>query len=102
MHIHGSDPPEKFGPPPGANDYNPPRAYGHQPQYQKSEEEDAFGSCLDKVGLAVGGLVAAGGVAAAMHAYNVSLREMFRVRFDLEAFGQMINRKTVIFAEEQA
>ncbi|XP_023245195.1 uncharacterized protein LOC106643910 isoform X2 [Copidosoma floridanum] len=43
----------------------------YHPEPQKSED-DAFGSCLDKVGLAVGGFVAAGGVAAAMHAYQKS------------------------------
>lgn len=69
-------------PPPDAGDFNKPsfaddfrkdpEAYGYRPKPQKSEEEDIFGGCMDKVGLAVGGLVAAGGVAAAMHAYNVS------------------------------
>ena len=64
-----------YGPPPGAygpGGDNPPRGYGYQPGYQKAEEEEAFGGCLDKMGLALGGLVAAGGVAAAMHAYNVN------------------------------
>ena len=58
---------------PRNEDDNPPRAHGHKPAYQKSEEDNAFGNCLDKVGLAVGGLVAAGGVAAAMHAINVCI-----------------------------
>lgn len=58
-------------PPPGGPGYNPPRAYGYQPGYEKPEEEDAFSGCLDKVGLAIGGLVAAGGIAAAAHAINV-------------------------------
>ncbi|CAB0031206.1 unnamed protein product [Trichogramma brassicae] len=49
-------------------DYNPPHPHRQPATHQKSE--DAFGSTLDKVGLAVGGLVAAGGVAAAMHAIN--------------------------------
>lgn len=60
------NPQEKYGPPPSSN---PPGTYVYRPE--KSEEEDVFGGCLDKVGLAVGGLVAAGGVAAAMHALNV-------------------------------
>lgn len=70
-------PPTNYGPPPnagsGPNPYNPQTAYGYQPGYAKAEEEDAFGGCLDKVGLALGGLVAAGGVAAAMHALNVNI-----------------------------
>ncbi|XP_014226027.1 uncharacterized protein LOC106651855 [Trichogramma pretiosum] len=49
-------------------DYDPPHPHRQPAAHQKSE--DAFGSTLDKVGLAVGGLVAAGGVAAAMHAIN--------------------------------
>ncbi|XP_011305633.1 spidroin-2-like [Fopius arisanus] len=61
-------PPGGYGPPGGG--YNPPKPYGYQPGYEKAEEEEAFGGCLDKVGLAIGGLVAAGGVAAAVHAYN--------------------------------
>lgn len=65
---YGPPPPGGYGPPPGG--YNPPGPYGYQPGYEKPEEEDAFGGCLDKVGLALGGLVAAGGVAAAMHAMN--------------------------------
>lgn len=70
---------QPYGPPPdaygGSGGYNPPRAYGHQPRYnEKPEEEEVFGGCLDKVGLALGGLVAVGGVAAAMHAINVSLK----------------------------
>ncbi|XP_063977845.1 pro-resilin-like [Diachasmimorpha longicaudata] len=63
--------PGGYGPPGGPGGYNSPnKSYGYQPGYEKAEEEDAFGGCLDKVGLALGGLVAAGGVAAAMHAYN--------------------------------
>lgn len=69
-------PPDAYGAPDGG--YNPPRAYGYQPGHQKAEEEDAFGGCLDKVGLAVGGLIAAGGVAAAMHAINVSVCNIFQ------------------------
>jgi len=71
-------PPTGYGPPPpptaygGPDGYNPSRAYGYQPD-QKAEEEGVFGDCLDKVGLALGGLVAAGGVAAAMHAMNVKI-----------------------------
>lgn len=72
---YGPAPPVGYGPPPnvygGPDGYNPPRSYGSQPGYEKPEEQDAFGGCLDKVGLALGGLVAAGGVAAAMHALNV-------------------------------
>lgn len=70
-------PPTGYGPPPnaygGPGGYNPPRAYGYQPGQEKAEEEGVFGDCLDKVGLALGGLVAAGGVAAAMHAMNVKI-----------------------------
>ncbi|XP_046433356.1 spidroin-2-like [Neodiprion fabricii] len=70
----GYQPPGNYGSHPdaygGPGGYNPPRAYGYQPGYEKPEEEDAFGGCMDKVGLALGGLVAAGGVAAAMHAMN--------------------------------
>lgn len=73
----GYAPPVGYGPPPaygGPDGYNnPPGPYGYQPGYEKPEEQDAFGGCLDKVGLALGGLVAAGGVAAAMHAINVKL-----------------------------
>lgn len=75
---YGPPPPAGYGPPPdayGGPGYNPPpppRAYGYQPGYEKAEEEDAFGGCLDKVGLALGGLVAAGGIAAAAHAMNVN------------------------------
>lgn len=77
---YGPPPPTGYGPPPGAyggpDGYNPPRAYGHQPDArQKAEEEGVFGDCLDKVGLALGGLVAAGGVAAAMHAMNKKKEE---------------------------
>lgn len=58
-----------YGPPPNYGPgYNPPPAYGQQ--HEKPEEEDVFGGCLNKVGVALGGLVAAGGVAAAMHAMN--------------------------------
>lgn len=65
-------PPPAYGPPPDAyGGYNPPKGYG-QPDREKAEEEGVFGDCLDKVGLALGGLVAAGGVAAAMHAMNVT------------------------------
>ncbi|XP_043522874.1 spidroin-2-like [Frieseomelitta varia] len=70
---YGPPPPVPGGygpPPPGGPGYNPPRAYGYQPGYEKPEEEDAFSGCLDKVGLAIGGLVAAGGIAAAAHALN--------------------------------
>lgn len=56
-----------YGPPP---DYNPQQPYGYQPGYQKAEEEDVFGGCLNKVGMALGGLVAAGGIAAAAHALH--------------------------------
>lgn len=78
---YGPPPPTGYGPPPppppsaygGPDGYNPPRAYGYQPDRQKAEEEGVFGDCLDKVGLALGGLVAAGGVAAAMHAMNVKI-----------------------------
>lgn len=74
---YGPPPPTGYGPPPdaygGPGGYNPPRAYGHQPGHDKAEEEGVFGDCLDKVGLAIGGLVAAGGVAAAMHAINVKM-----------------------------
>ncbi|XP_012286911.1 collagen alpha-1(III) chain [Orussus abietinus] len=72
-------PPGGYGPPPdaygGSGGYNPPRAYGAQPGREKAEEEDAFGGCLDKMGLALGGLVAAGGVAAAMHVINKKKEE---------------------------
>lgn len=57
--------PGGYGPPP---DYNPQQPYGYQPGHQKAEEEDVFGGCLNKVGMALGGLVAAGGIAAAAHA----------------------------------
>ncbi|XP_011872801.1 PREDICTED: basic salivary proline-rich protein 2-like [Vollenhovia emeryi] len=76
---YGPSPPSGYGPPPnaygGPGGYNPPRAYGHQPDREKAEEEGVFGDCLDKVGLALGGLVAAGGVAAAMHAMNKKKEE---------------------------
>lgn len=65
------NPDEKYGPTPGAGGYGDQQPRVYYPEHKKSEEESAFGGCLDKVGLAVGGLVAAGGVAAAMHAYNV-------------------------------
>ncbi|XP_003493369.1 collagen alpha-1(I) chain [Bombus impatiens] len=71
---YGPPPPAPgYGPPPGVYGgpgYNPPRAYGYQPGYEKPEEEEAFSGCLDKVGLAIGGLVAAGGIAAAAHAMS--------------------------------
>lgn len=70
---YGPPPPIGYGPPPntfGGPGYGPPQPYGYQPGYQKPEEEDAFSGCLDKVGLALGGLVAAGGIAAAAHAMN--------------------------------
>ncbi|CAL1684036.1 unnamed protein product [Lasius platythorax] len=68
---YGPPPPAGYGPPPDAyGGYNPPGGYGYQPGREKPEEEGVFGDCLDKVGLALGGLVAAGGVAAAMHAMN--------------------------------
>ncbi|XP_011265348.1 spidroin-2 isoform X2 [Camponotus floridanus] len=72
---YGPPPPTGYGPPPdaygGPGGYNPPRGYGYgQPGPDKPEEEGIFGDCLDKVGLAIGGLVAAGGVAAAMNAMN--------------------------------
>ncbi|XP_011496371.1 PREDICTED: uncharacterized protein LOC105360997 [Ceratosolen solmsi marchali] len=51
--------------PSNPNDYK-----NHPPRRYEEEPEDAMGDCLDKVGLAVGGLVAAGGVAAALHAMN--------------------------------
>lgn len=71
-HGGGYQPPGNYGPP--SDGYNPPRSYGYQPGQEKAEEEEAFGGgCLDKVGLALGGLVAAGGVAAALHAMNVSV-----------------------------
>lgn len=71
---YGPPPPAGYGPPPDAyGGYNPPRGYGYQPGREKPEEEGVFGDCLDKVGLALGGLVAAGGVAAAMHAMNVKI-----------------------------
>ncbi|KYN08584.1 PREDICTED: spidroin-2 [Cyphomyrmex costatus] len=77
---YGPPPPAGYGPPPptaygGPDGYNPPRAYGYQPDREKAEEEGVFGDCLDKVGLAIGGLVAAGGVAAAMHAMNKKKEE---------------------------
>lgn len=83
--------PGGYGPPPDAygnsGGYNPPRAYGYQPGYAEPEEEEAFGGCLDKVGLAVGGLIAAGGVAAAMHAYNVLLHLLSRSSFDRKSIN---------------
>lgn len=74
---YGPPPPTGYGPPPpdAYGGYNPPRAYGYQPGNDKPEEEGVFGDCLDKVGLAIGGLVAAGGVAAAMHAINKKKEE---------------------------
>lgn len=79
---YGPPPPTGYGPPPdayggpgygGPGGYNPSRGYGYQPGHEKPEEEGVFGDCLDKVGLALGGLVAAGGVAAAMNAMNVKI-----------------------------
>lgn len=61
---YGPPPPAGYGPPP--DPYNPPRAYGQE----KPEESELFGGCLDKMGLSIGGLVAAGGVAAAAYALN--------------------------------
>ncbi|XP_072762372.1 uncharacterized protein [Anoplolepis gracilipes] len=76
---YGPPPPAGYGPPSdaygGPGGYNPPRGYGYQPGHEKPEEEGVFGDCLDKVGLAIGGLVAAGGVAAAMHAMNKKKEE---------------------------
>ncbi|XP_012528569.1 spidroin-2 [Monomorium pharaonis] len=80
---YGPPPSTGYGPPPpppssaygGPDGYNPPRAYGHHPDREKAEEEGIFGDCMDKVGLAIGGLVAAGGVAAAMHALNKKKEE---------------------------
>ncbi|KAG7202816.1 hypothetical protein KM043_009973 [Ampulex compressa] len=70
-------PPAGYGPPPDAysGGYNPPSAYGYQPGYDKPEGDNTSGNCLDKIGLALGGLVAAGGVAAAMHAINKKKEE---------------------------
>ncbi|KAM0729348.1 Galectin-4 [Formica fusca] len=74
---YGPPPPAGYGPSPdaygGPDGYNPSRGYGYQPE--KPEEEGVFGDCLDKVGLAIGGLVAAGGVAAAVHAINKKKEE---------------------------
>lgn len=53
--------------------YGPPGAHLYKPEYERSEEEEESGFGLNKVGLAVGGLIAAGGVAAAMHAMNVRI-----------------------------
>lgn len=61
---YGPPPPGPYGPPP------PGHTYGYHPGYEKPEEEDAFSGCLDKVGMALGGLVAAGGIAAAAHAIS--------------------------------
>lgn len=84
---YGPPPPAGYGPPPdaygGPGGYNPPRGYGYQPE--KPEEEGIFGDCLDKVGLALGGLVAAGGVAAAMHAMNVKIFKFIATFTILEA-----------------
>ncbi|XP_043476859.1 translation initiation factor IF-2-like isoform X2 [Leptopilina heterotoma] len=59
----GYDQPSNYGP--GANNSG---GYNYQPGYQKQEQEEDSG--LDKMGLALGGLVAAGGAAAAIYAYN--------------------------------
>ncbi|EZA61576.1 Galectin-9 [Ooceraea biroi] len=77
---YGPPPPTGYGPPPdaygGSGGYNPPRGYGNQqPGHEKPEEEGIFGDCLDKVGMALGGLVAAGGVAAAMQALSKKKEE---------------------------
>lgn len=78
---YGPPPPGGYGPPfPGG--YGPPPdayggpgyqpgAYGYQPGHQKPEEADVFGNCLGKLGVALGGLVAAGGIASAAHAITV-------------------------------
>ncbi|XP_076667184.1 uncharacterized protein LOC143368390 [Andrena cerasifolii] len=69
---YGPPPPGGYGPPPdayGGPGYQP-GAYGYQPGYQKPEEADVFGNCLGKLGVALGGLVAAGGIASAAHAMN--------------------------------
>ncbi|XP_066593855.1 uncharacterized protein [Prorops nasuta] len=78
--VNPNIPPGGYGPPSG---YGPPGGYGPPPQnpygtpgqfippgQEKAEEEDVFSGCLDKMGLALGGLVAAGGAAAVMHALN--------------------------------
>ncbi|XP_051155234.1 protein pygopus-like isoform X2 [Leptopilina boulardi] len=57
----GYNQPSQYGP--GGNDYN------YQPGYQRQEQEEED-SGLDKMGLALGGLIAAGGTAAAIYAYN--------------------------------
>jgi hypothetical protein len=49
---------------------NPSSNYGDK--HESEESDNVMVDCLDKVGLAVGGLVAAGGVAAALHAMNVN------------------------------
>lgn len=69
LYPHGF-PKEKNGSPLDSDDFksNPTPAYGSKSVQET--EEDIIDNCLDKVGLAVGGLVAAGGVAAALHAYN--------------------------------
>ncbi|XP_017761234.1 PREDICTED: collagen alpha-1(I) chain-like [Eufriesea mexicana] len=78
---YGPPPPAPgYGPPPPVNaygvpGYNPPRPYEYQPGPEKPEEQDVFGGCLDKVGLAIGGLVAAGGIAAAAHAMSKKKEE---------------------------
>lgn len=64
-HAGGYGPPPvspRGGPPPGSYVYKP----------DKSEEDEGIGGIgMDKIGMALGGLVAAGGVAAALHAMNV-------------------------------
>ncbi|XP_017885783.1 basic salivary proline-rich protein 1-like isoform X2 [Ceratina calcarata] len=68
-------PPGPYGPPPPNSGYYNPQTHGYQPGYEKPEEEDTFSGCLDKVGLALGGLVAAGGIAAAAHAMSKKREE---------------------------
>ncbi|XP_076166709.1 uncharacterized protein LOC143146367 [Ptiloglossa arizonensis] len=75
---YGPPPVPGYGPPPttfGGSGYNPQSTYGYQPGYEKPEEENAFSGCLDKVGLALGGLVAAGGLATAAHALQKKKEE---------------------------
>lgn len=68
----GYNQPSQYGP--GGNDYN------YQPGYQRQEQEEED-SGLDKMGLALGGLIAAGGTAAAIYAYNVKTK--FRLLYNL-------------------
>ncbi|XP_076645921.1 uncharacterized protein LOC143355191 [Halictus rubicundus] len=71
---YGPPPVVGYGPMPGGygppTDFNPQKPYVYHPDHQKAEEEDVFGGCLNKVGMALGGLVAAGGIAAAAHALH--------------------------------